>query len=287
MERGGAVGDEEGGDVGGGCSLGKMKRSTWVLACAWLMLVGCGRAAPSTVAPEPPATAVTAASGAPSGSSLVAAASGAPVAPAVPPPDPRCSGASLDLNALLKDGICTVDRHASAPRLPASALKVTVDAPPRLAPGAEGEATVTFGNVSGSDVALDLWARSQNNGPELGFGSGGLGAGSAPPKPTGPEALHIAIGRASADGRSFDATWGVLGAMTAADFRVHLPAGGKAQLRVLVAARGFVPGKRYPINDSIDSPTDPLPPGRYKMTLKLPVEVEPPTWPVIDLVVGR
>jgi hypothetical protein len=286
-----------------------MKRSTWVLPCAWLVLVGCGRTAPSTVAPEPPATAATvvlpsaasgpssvassqsasavaAASGAPSGSSLAAAASSAPVASAAPP-DPRCSGASLDLNALLKDRICTVDRRAKAPRLPASALKVTVDAPPRLAPGTEGEATVTFANVSGSDVALELWAPDRNNGPELGFGAGGLGAGSAPPKPTRPEALHIAIGRASADGRSFDATWVMLGAMTDDDFRVHLPAGGNAQLRVLVAARGFLPGKQYPMSDSIDRPTDPLPPGRYKMTLKLPVEVEPPAWPVIDLVVGR
>jgi hypothetical protein len=47
------------------------------------------------------------------------------------------------------------------------------------------------------------------------------------------------------------------------------------------------PGKQYRVNDSIDSPTDPLPPGRYEMTLKLPVEVEPPAWPVIDLAVAR
>jgi hypothetical protein len=49
-------------------------------------------------------------------------------------------------------------------------------------------------------------------------------------------------------------------------------------------ARGFLPNKTYNSTEhDINSPPDPLPPGRYKVTLHLPIATEGIESPVVDL----
>jgi hypothetical protein len=89
----------------------------------------------------------------------------------------------------------------------------------------------------------------------------------------------------SADGkRSFDATWSELTAMRTSYAHVRIAPGGTADLSVTISARGFLPNKNYPpSNFRIDSPPDPLPAGRYKVTLRIPLEPLGIPSPVVDL----
>lgn len=201
------------------------------------------------------------------------------------PLDPRCVGAKIDLTAILLDGACVDGTRDDAA---APSLRVTVSAPPRLAPGAEGIATVTYANTGAVD--LDLHVALPTFGLDGLGGLGGFGPGAGvKPSPPPPRAVPGRPSTTSADGkRSFDATWSVMTALATRYAHVRIAPGGVAELRVTLAARGFLPGKTYdPSRFEIGSPPDPLPPGRYKITLRLPVATGGVPSPVVDLDVRR
>src|SRR5262249_17820040 len=160
--------------------------------------------------------------------------------------------------AILLDGAC-VDGTQASEAEPASPPQVTVAAPPRLAPGAEGIATVTFTNAGAT--ALDLHVAAP---PSARFG---LGPGAGPLAAGRPHAVTVRQSTTSADGkRSFDATWSELTAFESRYAHVRVEPGGKAELRLTLRARGFLPGKKYDgTRFRIDAPPDPLPAGRYKV----------------------
>ena len=204
---------------------------------------------------------------------------------AAAPLDPRCAGAKIDLTAILLDGAC-VDGSRDDPAAPS--LRVTVSAPPRLAPGAEGIVTVTYANTGATELDLHVALPT----PTLalgGPGGGGFGFGGDKPSPPPPRAVPGRPSTKSADGkRSFDATWSVLTTMVFRYAHVRIAPGGAAELRVIVPARGFLPGKNYDSSGfDVDSPPDPLPPGRYKVTLRVPVATDGVASPIVDLEVHR
>jgi len=155
-------------------------------------------------------------------------------------------------------------------------MPVSLATTARLSPGAEGTAMVTFTNTTSADVDLLFTVpRSSDFGP-------GLGIGALDAAPKAPRAVHIRQSTTSADGkRSFDATWLMLSAVPPVAL-VRLAPAGTAQLRVRLVARGFLPSKTYPPGN-IDEPPDPLPRGRYKVTLFLPIETGGIDRPIIDL----
>jgi hypothetical protein len=215
-----------------------------------------------------------------------------------PPADPRCAGSAIDLTAVLLDRLCG-EATTSAGRVPAGALRFAISAPPRLAPGAEGIARVTLTNVTPGDVDLRVYLSGSamfGSGPGAGFGFGpgappGAGPRAAPAPPRAVRAVRaVDVGQSttSPDGkRSFDATWAELSALSP-HVLVRLAPGGSAELHVTLRARGFLPGKDYaPSRYSIDSPPDPLPPGRYKVTPRLGIDADGADALVVDLEVRR
>jgi hypothetical protein len=248
-----------------------------------LVAAGCAKTEPATRIAPAPETASTARAPAPPAIDAGTASidSGAPPT-ATAPQDPRCAGAAIDLTAILLDRAC-VDGDRANDAEPASPTRVTVAAPPRLAPGAEGIATVTFTNVGAAD--LDLYVAVPRS---LGFGLG-MGFGPADDAKAPPRAVSGRQSTTSADGkRSFDARWSELTALAQSYAHVRVPPGGAADLRVTLRARGFLPGKAYePSSFSIDSPPDPLPVGRYKITLAVIIGTRGITAPVVDLEVRR
>jgi hypothetical protein len=226
---------------------------------------------PARPAPPAPALVEADASSEDAGAMAVAAVDAAP-----PPLAAQCIGGMLDLTFLVQAGLCR-DGTRGKP-VKAGALRMMAVPPKPLARGASGSSLVTLMNTSGAE--LDLYVDLPSFETVARISSGG--APAAPPR-DGPT-LKIRQSTTSADGkRSFDATWNVLGLLApVAHFR--LASGGTALLRVSVHARGFLPGKDYePGSHAIDDPPDPLPPGRYKVTLHVPVWTEGTPSPVVDL----
>jgi hypothetical protein len=246
--------------------------------------VALSPALPATTAT--PASSAGAAADAGSGAAVGARAADASAeAGTVAAADPRCSGAAIDLTDVVTNGRCTVPREPGRTKVPASAVRVAIAAPTALAPGGEGVVRVTLTNTSGAELVVDGSASetSMANGV-LGPGSGALGAAA----PAAPLVIDGRQSTASADGkRSYDANWAVLGMLPPA-FRVRVAPGGTAEALVRLRARGFLPTKSYAIGGfSIGDPPDPLPPGRYKVTLYTGIGAEGADAPVIDLLVKR
>jgi hypothetical protein len=263
---------------------------TRALLALVLLAAACAKAepaAPITPAPESVASAARAPEAGPmrlAAPDAAAPEAAAPdAAPAAAALDARCTGAKIDLTAILLDAAC-IDGSRGAESAPS--LRVTASALPHVAPGAEGIATVTFTNDGAADVDLHIRVPLfSDNGPGFGFGPGG----GDKPKPPPPRAVPGRASTKSADGkRSFDATWSVLTAISTRYAHVRIAPGGAAELRVAVAARGFLPGKTYePSAFDIDSPPDALPVGRYKVTLRLGIATGDVAPPVLDLDVRR
>jgi hypothetical protein len=181
------------------------------------------------------------------------------------PADPRCTGSAIDLTSVLLNHLCAVPRDLQRAVDP-GAVRVTAAGPKRLRPGEEGDVVVTLTNITALPLEL-LVAEPLDAGSSLRIGPG-AGATSAKP----PETIPLEPSIASADGkRSFDRPWALLTALPSHDL-VRLDPGGAAQLRTTLVARGFLPGKRYePSGFGGNAAPDPLPPGPYRVTLRLPL----------------
>jgi hypothetical protein len=261
--------------------------SARTLALAAALVMACSKTEPagqtlppsagSVARPDPGVSAAPVPQASASSVALAAVADAGSEA-AAPTIDARCTGSAIDLTRILLEGGCRIGGREGSP-LPAGSLRVTVSAPARLAPGAEGIARVTLTNTTSTDLDLRIAHRALN-------GPGSLGLpGSAPEAPS---PVTVRQSTTSADGKQrFDATWAMLGLLDPF-VRVRLAPGGSADLRVTLRARGFLPGKNYePSRFSIDDPPDPLPPGRYRVTLHLGVEAEDAGSEVVDLEVRR
>ena len=201
--------------------------------------------------------------------------------------EPACAGAAIDLTTVLLDGLCEDGTEGVA--VPAGALRASVAAPSRLAPGAEGITTITWTNTTGAPLDLYVAVPPPSlDGPGIGFGLGGgarVRDSGAKPK----EARTVPVGQSttSADGkRTFNATWSMLTARSQTA-HVRLAAAGTLLFRTTLRARGFLPSKTYGPDLSVNDPPDPLPVGRYRVTLLDPIWRKAAESPSVDLDVRK
>jgi hypothetical protein len=232
---------------------------------ALLLLAACARATP-TPTPDPAASAA----GTPARASASVSAPAPALSASAAPIDPRCRGATIDLTAIVLQGLCGAPASVAPP---AGALRVSVAAPSQLASGTEAPMTLTFTNASSDEASFTL---SQSGGRnafaslDLGPGWGAAAKRDAAPKE---ELARLPMLVATRDGaKTFNPRGSLLTALSARSL-VHLAPGGTAILKVTLAARGFLPTTPE-ITDTSQrsSPPDPLPPGAYTITPQIPIE---------------